>query len=134
MEPVQGSTSGHMQLHYLNIHSVCFQLLPVHAPVTDILLLILWDLTTTVSQHLTAAQVTFHGILLFSTLMTHCGMDKIVVELSVHAVIPQTSHGSTRSFLSQLQMTWSFVSVEINLQEMRMTPLILFNFSYSEPS
>ena len=51
-----------------------------------------------------------------STLTTHCGMDKTVVDLSVPAVITQTSHGSARSFLRQLQMTWSSVSVGINLQ------------------
>ena len=52
---------------------------------------------------------------MLSTLMTHCGMDKIVVDLRAHAVIPQTSRGSARSFLSQLLMTWRFASVGINL-------------------
>ena len=55
MEPVQGSTSGHMQLHYSNTHSVCFQVPPAHAPVMDILLQVLWALTTTVSQVLVLA-------------------------------------------------------------------------------
>ena len=55
------------------------------------------------------------GTLLFSTLMTHCGMDKIAMDLSVHAVILQTSRGSARTFLSQLLMIWSSVSVGINL-------------------
>ena len=129
----QGNTSGHTQLDYLNTHSVHFQMPPVHAPVMEILLLILWALTTTVSQHLTAAQVTIHGFLFFSTPTTHYGMDKTAVDLSVPVVITQTSHGSARSFLSQLQMTWSSASVEINLQQMRMTPLVLFNSTYSEP-
>ena len=74
-----------------------------------------------------------HGIT-FSTLMTHCGMDKIVIDLSVHAVIPQTSRGSARTFLSQLLTTWRFVSVQIKLNRMRMSPLILFNSTYSESS
>ena len=71
---------------------------PVHALVVDNLLLILWVLTTTVRQLLTV----LHGTPLFSTLMTHCGMDKIVADLSAHDVIPQTSRGSARNFLSQL--------------------------------
>ena len=124
----QGSTSGHTQLHYLNTHSVCFQVPPAHAPVMEILLRVLWALTTTVSQKLVLASGNPP-----STLTTHCGMDMTAVDLSVPVVITQTSHGSARSFLSQLQMTWSFVSVEINLQQMRMTPLILFNSTYSEP-
>ena len=53
--------------------------------------------------------------LLFSTIMAHCGMDKIAMDLSVHAVILQTSRGSARSFLSQLLMIWSSVSVGSNL-------------------
>ena len=53
--------------------------------------------------------------LLFSTLLAHCGMEKIVADLNMHAVIPQTSHGSARSFLSQLLTTWSSASVGINL-------------------
>ena len=87
----------------------------VHALVMEILLLFLWVLTITVSQHLIAVQVTFHGSLLGSTLMTLYGMDKIVVDLSEHVVIHQTFCGSVRSFLSQLLTTWSFASVGINL-------------------
>ena len=104
----------------------------VHALVVENLLLVLWVLTTTVSQHLTVVQFTFHGNLLGSTLMTHCGMDKIVVDLSEHVVIPQTSHVSVRSFLKQLLTTWSFESVGINLYLMKILLLTLFNFTYSE--
>ena len=86
----------------------------VHALVMEILLLISWLPTTTVSQHLTAVQVTFHGNLLGSTLITHYEMDKIVVDLSIHPVIHQTFCGSVRSFLSQLLTTWNFASVGIN--------------------
>ena len=107
MEPVPGSTSGHMQLGYLKSQPQMDCHSPVHALVMDYLLLILWALTTTVSQDV------FHGSLLGSTLMTDCGMDKIVVDWSVPAVILQTSHGSARSFLSQLLMTCRFASVGI---------------------
>ena len=41
---------------------------------------------------------------LFSTLLIHCGMDNIVMDLSVHAVVLQTSRGSARSFLGQVLM------------------------------
>ena len=68
--------------------------------VVEHLLQVLWALTTTVRQQL----VLVTGKL-FSTLMTHCGMDKIAMDLSVHAVIHQTSHGSARCFLSQLLTT-----------------------------
>ena len=64
--------------------------------------------------------------------MTHCGMDKIAMDVSTHAVIPQTSHGSARSFLSQLLITWRFVSVGMSLAPMRILPLTLFNSTYSE--
>ena len=69
-----------------------FTHLPVHALVVEHHLLILWALTTTVSLELTLA----HGIM-FSTLMTHCGMGKVVMDLGIHAVIPQTSRGSARA-------------------------------------
>ena len=46
-----------------------------------------------------------------STMNTHCGMGKIVVDLNVHAVILQTFRGSARNFLSQLLTTWSSASV-----------------------
>ena len=110
MEPVQGNTSGHMQLGYLKTtHTI--QQAPVHALVVEDLLLNLWALTTTVSQELAL----LHGNLLFFILKTHCGMDKIVVDLSEHVVIFQTFRGSARSFLSQLLTTWSFASVAIIL-------------------
>ena len=48
-----------------------------------------------------------HGGLLFSTIMTHCGMDKIVMNLRVHAVILQIFHGPAKSFLNQLLRIWS---------------------------
>ena len=115
MEPVQGSTSGHTE--------------PTVAAVVAHHLLLLWALTTTVRMDSTL----IHGIT-FSTLMTHCGMDKTAVDLSVPAVIPQTSRGSTKIFLSQLQMTWSSASVGINLNGMRISPSTLFNSTYSEPS
>ena len=38
---------------------------PVHALVMEILLLVLWVLTTAVSRHLTTVQVSIHGILKF---------------------------------------------------------------------
>ena len=85
--------------------------------------------TTTVSQHLKVLRRT----LLFSTIMTHCGIDKIALDLNVHAVILQTSHGFARTFLSQLLMTWSFVSVGMSLAPMKMFPLTLLNSTYSEP-
>ena len=86
MEPVQGNTSGHTQ--------------PTVPAVVAHHLLLLWALTTTVSLDSTL----IHGIT-FSTLTTHCGMDKTAVNLSVPAVILQIFHGSARSFRSQLQMT-----------------------------
>ena len=49
----------------------------VHAMVVEHLLQVLWALTTTVRQQL----VLVAGNLLFSTLMTHFGMDKVVVDL-----------------------------------------------------
>ena len=64
--------------------------------------------------------------------VTHCGMDKIVVDLSVHAVIHQTSLGSARSFLSQLLTTWSSASVGMRTLATRILPLTLFNSTYSE--
>ena len=91
MEPVQGSTSGHMQLDMLKSQTQVDWHGLVHALVMEDLLLILWALTTTVSQDL----IVFHGFL-WSTLMTRCGMDKVVMDLSVHAVILQTSLGSAR--------------------------------------
>ena len=121
MEPVQGSTSGHMQLDIMLTHPL------VHALAVEYLPLLLWALTTTVKQDITL----FYGSL-FSTLMTHCGMDKIAVDLSVHAVILQTFRGSARTFLSQLLMTWSFASVGMNLAPMKMFPLILSNSTYSD--
>ena len=127
MEPVQGSTSGHMQLDYLKTQQTYP---PVRALVVEHLLQVLWALTTTVSQHI----VVLCGTLLFSTIMTHCGMDKIVMDLSVHAVILQTSRGSARSFLSQLLMTWNSVSVWMSLvTPMKIFPLTLLNSTYSEP-
>ena len=93
MEPVPGSTSGHTQVDYMN--TILYQPI-VHAMVVEYLLQVLWTLTTTVRQQL----VLVAGSLLFSTLMTYFGMDKIVVELSVHAVILQTFRGSAKSFLS----------------------------------
>ena len=54
--------------------------------VVEHLLQVLWALTTTVRQQL----VLVAGDLLFSTLMTHFRMDKVVVDLSVHAVYVQT--------------------------------------------
>ena len=62
--------------------------------------LVLSALTTTVRQHF----IFLHTVM-SSTMNTHCGMDKIVKDLSVHAVIPQTSRGSARNFLSQLLTT-----------------------------
>ena len=109
MEPVQGSTSGHTQLDYLKTQQY-IKATSVHVLVVEHLLLLLLALTTTVSQHL----VVLRGTLLFSTLMTHCGMDKIAMDLSVHAVILQISHGSARSFLGQLLTIWNSVSVGIN--------------------
>ena len=93
MEPVQGNTSGHME--------------PTVPAVVAHYLLLLWALTTTVRMDSTL----IHGIT-FSTLTTHCGMDKTAVDLSVPAVIPQIFRGSASSFLSQLQMTWSSASVD----------------------
>ena len=93
MEPVQGNTSGHTQLGHL-ITEVYQP--PVHA-VVEHLPLVLWALTTTVSQDTLILRVVL-------PLMTHCGMDEIVVELSERAVTPQTFRGSARSFLSQLLM------------------------------
>ena len=116
MEPVQGNTSGHT-------HPTVVPAVVAHH------LLLLWALTTTVSLDLTL----IHGVT-FSTLMTHCGMDKIVVDLSIHAVITQTFPGSARNFLSQLQMTWSSASVGIKLNGMRISPSTLFNSTYSESS
>ena len=95
MEPVPGSTSGHMQLLDMMETEPTRPL--VHALVVEHHPLPLWALTTTVSLELTLV----HGLIL----MTHCGMDKIAMDLSVPAVIPQTSRGSARSFLSQLLMT-----------------------------
>ena len=83
--------------------------LPARALVVENLLLS-WALTTTVSQDLTV----LHGCLLLSILMIHCGMDEIAMYLGVHAVIPQTSHGSARSFLSQLfggSCLWRSISI-----------------------
>ena len=126
MESVHGNTSGHTQLDCMKMkHSQP----PVHAPVKENLLLLLWALTTTVSQDITV----LHGSLLFSTLMTHCGMDKIATDLSVHAVILQTSHGSARSFLSRLLMIWSSACVVMSLALMKILQLTLLNSTYSEP-
>ena len=125
MEPVPGSTSGHMQLDTMETkftHPVVHALVVEHHPLP------LWALTTTVSLQLTLV----HGILL-STLMTHCGMDKVVVDLSVPAVILQTSRGSARSFLSQLLMTWRFASVGMKESYGRILPLTLFNSTSNEP-
>ena len=97
----------------------------VHALVMEDLLLILWALTTTVSQDL----IVLHGFL-WSTLMIHCGMDKVVMDLSVHAVIFQTCLGSAGNFLSQLLMTWRFASVVMEL--LRTLPLTLFNSTFNE--
>ena len=69
MEPVQGSTSGHMQLEYMK---PLVDTMPVHVLV-DHLLQVLWALTTTVSR-----EIVLIIIYPLSTLMTHCGMDKIV--------------------------------------------------------
>ena len=125
METVRESTSGRMQLDYMKI----LEHLPAHALVMENLLLLSWALTTTVSQDLTV----LHGNPLFSTLMIHCGMDKIAMNSRAHAVIPQTSHGFARSFLSQLLTTWRFVSVGMSLAPiMRILPLTLFNSTYSE--
>ena len=125
MEPVPGSTSGHMQLEYMK---TIMNRLPVHAVVVDNLLLTLWTLTTTVSQEL----VLVDGNMVFSTLVTHCGMDKVVMDLRGHAVILQTSRGSAKSFLSQLLMTWKFASVGMRFSTMRILPLTLFNSTFSE--
>ena len=59
-------------------------------------------------------------------------MDKIAMDLRAHAVIPQTSRGSARSFLSQLLTIWRFVSVGMSLAPTRILPLTLFNSTYSE--
>ena len=72
-----------------------------------------------------------HGVI-FSTLMTHCGMDKIAMDMRLHAVILQISLGSVGNFLSQLLTTWSFASVETHLYLMRILPLTLFNSTFSE--
>ena len=61
-----------MQLDYMKMEQRELEHLPAHALVVKNLLLLSWALTTTVSQDLTV----LHGVL-FSTLMTHCGMDKI---------------------------------------------------------
>ena len=66
------------------------------------------------------------------TLTTHCGMDKIAMDLSVHAVIPQASHGSARCFLSQLLTTWSFTSVGMRISTLRILPLTLFNSTFNK--
>ena len=121
MGSVQGSISGHMPLGHLITK---LYELPVRA-VVERLLLVLWALTTTVSQDTPILRMVL-------PLMTHCGMDKIAVELSVHAVTPQTSHGSVRSFLSQLLMTWSAVFVGMSVVLMRISPLTLLNSMYSE--
>ena len=70
---------------------------------------------------------------MFSTLMIHCGMDKVVVDLNVHALILQTFHGSARCFLSQLLMTWRFAFVGMSIVTLRILPLTLFNSTFSEP-
>ena len=101
------------------------QVITVHAEVMYPLLA-LWALTITVSQEL----ILLDGVL-FSTLMIHCGMDR-TVDMKVHAVIPQTSHGFARSFLNQLMTLWSFVSVGIILAAMRILPLTLFNSTFSD--
>ena len=110
-----------MQLEYTRMKQE-MEHLPARALVVENLLLLSWDLTTTVSQDLTV----LHGGLL-STLITHCGMDEIAMDLRAHAVIHQTSHGSARSFLNQLLTTWRFVPVGMSLAPMRILPLILFN-------
>ena len=91
------------------------------------LLQILWALTITVSQDLIVL-----GYPLRSTLMTCCGMDKVVTDLRAHAVISQTSRGSARSFLSQLLMNWRFASVGIQDSVMKISPLTLFNSTYND--
>ena len=70
MEPVQESISGRMQLDYMKMKQE-LEHLPARALVVENLFLLSWALTTTMSQDLTV----LHGGL-FSTLMTHCGMDK----------------------------------------------------------
>ena len=60
-------------------------------------------------------------------------MDKVVVDLNIHAVILQVSRGSARNFLSQLMTTWSFASVGIKFYLMKILPLTLFNSTSSEP-
>ena len=70
MEPVPGSTSGHTQVDYMN--TILYQPI-VDAMMMEYPLQVLWALITTVRQQL----VLVAGNLLFSTLMTHFGMDKV---------------------------------------------------------
>ena len=132
METDLGSTSGHTQLDYLKTLQYLIVDTTVRARVQEFPL-ILWVLTTTVSQDLTLPD----GIM-FSTLMTHYGMEKTAVVLSIHAVIPQAYHGFARCFLNQLLMTWSFASVQtkvkmkVIINPMRILPLNLSNSTYSE--
>ena len=98
----------------------------------EYLLQVLWAPTTTVNQVLSMVHIPIHGSLLGSTLTTHCGMDKIVVDVSIPAVIPQISRGSAINFLSRLLMTWRFASVQIKLIWMRALPLTLFSSTFSE--
>lgn len=95
---------------------------PVHAAMEH-LLLVLRGLTTTVSQDTPFLRM----------VLTHCGIVKFAVELSKHAVIPQTWRGSTRSYLNLPQMTWSSISVGMSLTPMRTSLLILLNSTYSDP-
>ena len=63
-------------------------------------------------------------------------MGETVVELSIHAVIPQACHGSARCFLNRLLMTWSYASVQtkinIKINLMKILPLSLLNSTYSK--
>ena len=97
---------------------------PVHVLVEH-LLLVMSALTITVSQDTPTLKV----VLL---LMIHCGMDKIVVDLSEHAVTLQTYRGSARSFLNLPLTTWSSVSVGTSLAVMRISPLTLLSSTYNE--
>ena len=93
----------YMQLHFLEtklIHPLVHVLLLEHHP------LLFWALTSIVSLELTLV----HGSM-FSTLMIHCGMDKIAMVLSIHAVILQTFRGSATLSQVYTNQTGQFMSL-----------------------
>ena len=114
MEPVQGSTSGHLQLEYMK-------------PLVDTMHACLCIGGPSPPSFVGSDYYCESGNSADNPLPIVYSNDTLwddeghVMDLRVHAVIHQTSRGSARSFVSQLLTTWSYGSVGMRISATRIT-------------